>query len=74
MKKLKSYEIRSMWLNFFKERGHFIEPSASLIPHNDPTLLWINSGVAALKNILMELKILHIKELLTLKNQLELMI
>ena len=49
MKKLKSYEIRSMWLNFFKERGHFIEPSASLIPHNDPTLLWINSGVAALK-------------------------
>ncbi len=49
MKKLKSYEIRSMWLNFFKEKGHYIEPSANLIPHNDPTLLWINSGVAALK-------------------------
>lgn len=49
MRKLKSYEIRDMWLNFFKEKGHFIEPSASLIPHNDPTLLWINSGVAALK-------------------------
>ena len=26
-----------------------IEPGASLIPHNDPTLLWINAGVAALK-------------------------
>ena len=49
MKNLKSYEIRDMWLNFFKEKGHFIEPSASLLPHNDPTLLWINSGVAALK-------------------------
>ena len=49
MKNLKSYEIRSMWLNFFKEKGHYIEPSANLIPNNDPTLLWINSGVAALK-------------------------
>ena len=49
MKNLKSYEIRSMWLDFFKDKGHYIEPSANLIPHNDPTLLWINSGVAALK-------------------------
>ena len=49
MKFLKSYEIREMWLNFFKSKGHFIEPSANLIPHDDPTLLWINSGVAALK-------------------------
>ena len=49
MRKLKSYEIRNIWLNFFKEKGHFIEPSANLIPKNDPTLLWINSGVAALK-------------------------
>ena len=44
-----SQEIRNTWLNFFKERGHMIEPSASLIPHNDPSLLWINAGVAALK-------------------------
>ncbi len=49
MKKLTSNQIRSMWLDFFASKGHFIEPSASLIPHNDPTLLWINSGVAALK-------------------------
>ena len=44
-----SQEIRNTWLNFFKERGHMIEPGASLIPHNDPSLLWINAGVAALK-------------------------
>lgn len=49
MKKLSSDEIRDIWLNFFKEKGHYVEPSASLIPNNDPTLLWINAGVAALK-------------------------
>ena len=49
MKKLKGHEIRNIWLNFFKDKGHRIEESASLIPNNDPTLLWMNSGVAALK-------------------------
>lgn len=42
-------EIRNTWLNFFEENKHKIEPSASLIPANDPTLLWINAGVAPLK-------------------------
>ena len=49
MKKLTSNEIRNTWLKFFESKGHKIEKGASLIPHNDPTLLWINSGVAALK-------------------------
>lgn len=49
MRKLKSYEIRQMWLDFFKEKGHDVMPSASLLPVNDPTLLWINAGVAPLK-------------------------
>lgn len=49
MKKLSSSDIRSMFLKFFKEKGHQVEPSASLIPIDDPTLLWINSGVATLK-------------------------
>lgn len=49
MKNLTSAEIRRMFLNFFQEKGHKIEPSASLIPHDDPSLLWINSGVATLK-------------------------
>lgn len=49
MKKLSSAEIRQMFLDFFQEKGHQVEPSASLIPYDDPTLLWINSGVATLK-------------------------
>lgn len=49
MRYMTSDEIRDTWLDFFKDHGHYIEPSASLIPNNDPTLLWINAGVAALK-------------------------
>ncbi|MBR3694354.1 MAG: alanine--tRNA ligase [Erysipelotrichales bacterium] len=49
MKNLKGNEVRSLFLKYFEERGHMVEPGASLVPHNDPTLLWINSGVAALK-------------------------
>lgn len=49
MKKLKAAEIRQMFLDFFQEKGHAVEPSASLVPHEDPSLLWINSGVATLK-------------------------
>ena len=48
MKNLTGNEIRNMWLAVFKERGHKIEKGASLIPYKDPTLLWINSGVAGL--------------------------
>ncbi len=49
MKHLTSAEVRQMYLDFFKEKGHRVEPSASLVPKEDPTLLWINSGVATLK-------------------------
>jgi alanyl-tRNA synthetase len=49
MKNLSGSQIRRMFLDFFKEKGHAIEPSASLVPHDDPSLLWINSGVATLK-------------------------
>jgi len=49
MKKMTGSEIRKMFLDFFESKGHMIEPGASLIPHEDPTLLWINSGVAAVK-------------------------
>ncbi len=49
MKYLSGNEIRNLWLNFFKEKGHSVEEGASLIPNDDPTLLWMNSGVAALK-------------------------
>lgn len=46
---MKASDIRSKWLAFFAEKGHRIEPSASLVPHNDPSLLWINAGMAPLK-------------------------
>ncbi|MBL5844726.1 alanine--tRNA ligase [Bacillus sporothermodurans] len=49
MKKLTGAQIRRMFLDFFQEKGHKVEPSASLVPHDDPSLLWINSGVATLK-------------------------
>ena len=49
MKYLSGQQIREMWLNFFKSKGHHVEKGASLIPYKDPSLLWINSGVAALK-------------------------
>ncbi|WP_238654303.1 alanine--tRNA ligase [Paenibacillus piscarius] len=46
---MKASEIRSKWLQFFESKNHKIEPSASLVPHNDPSLLWINAGMAPLK-------------------------
>lgn len=49
MKQLSSAEVRQMFIDFFKEKGHSVEPSASLVPFEDPSLLWINSGVATLK-------------------------
>ncbi|MBJ6362995.1 alanine--tRNA ligase [Paenibacillus sp. MAHUQ-46] len=49
MIRMKASEIRSKWLAFFESKGHKIEPSAPLVPHNDPSLLWINAGMAPLK-------------------------
>ncbi len=46
---MKAADIRRLYLEFFKEKGHHHEPSAPLVPINDPSLLWINSGVATLK-------------------------
>lgn len=50
LKKLNSAQIRRMYLDFFVQHGHTEMPSRSLVPVNDPTLLWINSGVATMKN------------------------
>jgi len=49
MRYMSSNEIRKVWLDFFVKKGHLVLESASLIPNNDPTLLWINAGVAPLK-------------------------
>lgn len=49
MRKLTGNQTRQLFLDYFASHGHMVEPGAPLVPMNDPTLLWINSGVAALK-------------------------
>lgn len=49
MKNLKASEIRQNFIDYFVEKGHMVEPSAPLVPIDDDSLLWINSGVATLK-------------------------
>ena len=49
MKYMSGNEIRSRFLKFFQDRGHLLLPSASLIPHDDPTLLLIGAGMAPFK-------------------------
>ena len=49
LKKLNSAQVRRMYLDFFIQHGHKEMPSRSLVPVDDPTLLWINSGVATMK-------------------------
>lgn len=49
MKKLTGNEIIRTYIDFFKSKGHTEIESASLIPHDDPTVLWINAGVTPLK-------------------------
>ena len=49
MRYMTSNEIRNTYLGYFKDHGHTIMPSASLLILNDPTLLWNNAGVTPLK-------------------------
>jgi alanyl-tRNA synthetase len=44
-------DIRSQFLNFFAARDHTVTPSASLVPQNDPTLLFVNAGMVPFKNL-----------------------
>src|SRR6185312_4856444 len=44
-------EIRSTFLDFFREEGHEIVPSSPLVPRNDPTLLFTNAGMVQFKNV-----------------------
>ena len=45
MKKLTSETLRQLYLQFFKSKGHAVIPSASLIPENDPTVLFTTAGM-----------------------------
>jgi alanyl-tRNA synthetase len=44
-------EIRSTFLNYFKGQGHEVVPSSPLVPRNDPTLMFANSGMVQFKNV-----------------------
>jgi len=50
---MKAREIRQAYLDFFTARGHTVVPSSSLVPLNDPTLLFTNSGMVQFKDALL---------------------
>ncbi|MDI3297755.1 MAG: alanine--tRNA ligase [Bacillota bacterium] len=51
MRSLSSSEIRSRFLGYFARRGHTVVPSSSLVPQNDPTLLFTNAGMVQFKDV-----------------------
>jgi alanyl-tRNA synthetase len=48
---MKSGELRSLFLEYFKRNGHTIVPSSPLVPANDPTLLFTNAGMVQFKDV-----------------------
>jgi alanyl-tRNA synthetase len=55
MKPMTSSEVRKTFLEFFEEHGHKIVPSSSLVPANDPTLLFTNAGMVQFKDVFLGL-------------------
>ena len=53
MRNLSSRELRQLYLDFFRSKGHTVIPSASLIPENDPTVLFTTAGMHPLVPYLM---------------------
>src|SRR3954469_8555150 len=53
---MKSSDVRNSFVNYFKKQGHTHVPSSSLIPENDPTLLFTNAGMNQFKNVFLGLE------------------
>ncbi len=51
MGKMRAADIRAQFLEYFRERGHEIRPSSSLVPSDDPTLLFVNAGMVQFKRV-----------------------
>ena len=56
MKPLSSSEVRKLFLEYFRERGHRIVPSSPLVPEEDPTLLFTNAGMVQFKDVFLGLE------------------
>src|SRR5579863_6868935 len=50
-KYMSTSEVRRTFLDYFKKHGHTVVPSSSLVPHNDPTLLFTNAGMVQFKDV-----------------------
>ncbi len=55
MKQLSTNEIRQAYLDYFKAKGHTVVPSSSLVPANDPTLMFTNAGMVQFKDVFLGL-------------------
>ena len=64
--------VRKSFLNYFENKNHKIVDSSNLVPNNDPTLMFTNSGMVQFKNVLQVLKNVTTNELQLHKNVLEL--
>src|SRR5687767_4076100 len=53
---MRATEIRTRFLDFFERNGHAVRPSASLVPEDDPTLLFVNAGMVPFKRIFLGLE------------------
>ena len=62
---LREQDIRRAYLDFFSERGHTVVKSSSLIPENDPTLMFTNSGMVQFKDIFTGKNTAHYKRATT---------